>query len=172
MLLLWSSTFLALVNKLFIFYHDFISYILLFVYISFQAEELSWQYSPTLNIRRNLIFQTPFDTLRCLTIWCGPMSQKGLWRRQIPSLTQNALGLFDQWVWRECPFMLQQWGEAFANCLPIMSFSTKKRSTALWKRGHKQTSEELCLFSRCFSCFPYACIVIVCVDWRYYLLAR
>lgn len=133
-----SSTFLAGVNK-----HSFLSW-LDFLHSAVCTQLFS---EPVVlpdfeNHSKNLKFpNTEIYTLKCLTICWGLMSQKELCRRQIPSLTQNALGLFDQWVCRECPFMLQQWGEAIANCLPIMSFSTKT-SPALWKRGYGQTSEE------------------------------
>ncbi len=103
---------------------------------------------------------SPFDTLKCLTVCRGHISLSAA-ERQIQSLTQSALGLFNQRVFRECPFMLRQWREAFANCLLIVSQCRTRE--ALWageerKRGAR---EKLCLSSRRFSHFPYVCAVFV-----------
>lgn len=83
--------------------------------------------------------------------------------RQIQSLTQSALGLFNQRVYRECPFMLRQWQEATANCLPIVSHCPEQGKLCELERSEEKSEREAVFIFQAFLSFPVRlCCLCVC----------
>lgn len=103
-------------------------------------------------------------------LWLSSVSQSGgghislsAAERQIQSLTQNALGLFNQRVYRECPFMLRQWREATANCLPIVSHCPEQGKLCELERSEEKSEREAVFIFQAFLSFPVRlCCLCVC----------